>query len=81
MYFGGVLGVEISKKYIGALILTKFSIIKNSIFLIQFFVIFQLLSDISTSGSITVKRALKKLVRGLIFISFGWEARTAKTTS
>ena len=40
--------------------------------LICFFVIFRLLSGISTSGSITIRRAMKNHAPCLIFIIFGW---------
>ena len=47
--------------------------LKISIFLkIQFFAIFWLLAYISTSGSITIKRALKKHAYCLMFRIFGW---------
>ena len=50
----------------------KLNFLKIDFLKIQLFVNFGLLAYISTSGSITIRRALKKHAPCLIFIVFGW---------
>ena len=61
-----------SKKYIGASVLPKFDFFENPILKNAVFVFLSLVSDVSTSRSMIVKRAMKKHARGLIFRFFGW---------